>query len=189
MQLLFNTIMLEINRWTEHHNITYPLIDLLELLKKAEFNALEIWQYHISSLPEYDINRLAEKLHELNMTTPAVGAYVNLHLKGTDADNMNHLLDRMISSSAVLETKIFKIIPGSLASNTVDLPTWKLSVTRLKELSVKLAERGMILSLETHANSLCDTEESVLRLMNDLSGIDNIGICYQPFDTQDTKEA
>jgi len=48
MRLLFNTIMLEINRWTKDKILTRPLSELLPALKKAEFTTLEIWQYHIS---------------------------------------------------------------------------------------------------------------------------------------------
>ena len=42
MRLLFNTIMLEINRWTKDKILTHPLSELLPALKKAEFTALEI---------------------------------------------------------------------------------------------------------------------------------------------------
>jgi len=37
MQLLLNTIMLEVNRWTADHQLTRPLVDLLEPVKKAGF--------------------------------------------------------------------------------------------------------------------------------------------------------
>ena len=181
--------MLEINRWTEHHTITYPLIDLLKPLKVAKFEELEIWQYHISSLTEYDVKTLTEKLQELSMSAPVVGIYVQLHLKDAAADEMNRLLEQMISSAAILGSEMVKISPGNIASKEVDLSTWKLSVKRLKELATKLADKGMLLSMETHANSLCDSEESVLRLMNDLSGFNNIGICYQPYDDQNTDQA
>ena len=189
MQILFNTIMLEINRWTEHHKITIPLIDMLEMLKTAKFNDLEVWQYHLSSLSKDDIKLFAEKLQELEMSAPVVSAYVSLHQKGTQAEEMDNLIDHMIWSSAVLGSKILKIIPGNLASRKVDSEIWDLSVKRLKELSLKLADKDMALSLETHANSLCDTEESVMRLMNDLDELNNIGLCYQPFDDQNTDEA
>jgi len=189
MQFLFNTIMLEINRWTEHHTLTFPLIDLLKPLKIAQFDELEIWQYHISSLTDKEVKILAEKLQELDMSVPVIGMYVQLHLKNSAADEMNRLVTHMTSSATILGSRMIKISPGSLASKGMDLPTWKLSIARLKELATKLADKGMLLSMETHSNSLCDTEESVLRLMNDLSGLDNVGICYQPFDEQNTEQA
>ena len=181
--------MLEINRWTDHHTISIPLINLLPNLKEANFYDLEIWQYHISSLSEDALKKLSDKLQELEMTVSAVGAYVNLQAMDSEAVTMDLLINKMVSSSAVLGSKIFKIIPGNLASHKVNLPMWNHSVRRIKELANKLADNGMDLSLETHFNSLCDTEESTLRLMQDLSGIGNVGICYQPFDEQNTEQA
>ncbi len=189
MQLLFNTVMLEINRWTEHHKITYPLIDLLEQLKRADFTALEIWQYHISSLSNDEIEMLKQKMDVLGITAYVVGAYIDFHHTGKDDDAMNNLIDKLIEVAVKLNTKIFKIKPGGQPSADVDDDMWNLSVSKIKKLAKKLANNGIMLSMETHAYSLCDTEESTIRLMKDLSDVKNVGICYQPFDAQTTKEA
>ena len=189
MQLLFNTVMLEINRWTEHHKITYPLIDLLEQLKRADFTALEIWQYHISSLSNDEIEMLKQKMDALGITAYVVGAYVDFHHTGKDDDAMNNLIDKLIEVAVKLNTKIFKIKPGGQPSADVDDDMWNLSVSKIKKLAKKLANNGIMLSMETHAYSLCDTEESSIRLMQDLTDVKNVGICYQPFDAQTTEEA
>ena len=47
----------------------------------------------------------------------------------------------------------------------------------------------MTLTLETHGNTLCDTQESTLRLLTDLGDVENIGICFQPYTHQDTDAA
>ncbi len=189
MQLLFNTVMLEVNRWTEHHTITTPLIDLLEPLKTAKFNELEIWQYHISSLSIVEVKRLKEKLDSLNMTAPVVGAYVLLHL--SNEENEKHLvwLNHMIKSASILGANIFKIFAGNISSASVDEKEWSFSFSRIKSLANKLADNGMELSIETHPHTLFDTKESSLRGMDELSDIDNVGICYQPYDNQTAEEA
>jgi len=189
MQLLFNTVMLEVNRWTEHHKITYPLIDLLELLKKADFTALEVWQYHISSLSIVEVKELKRKLDLLNMTVPGVGGYVTLHFPEKGNEKHNILLNHMIKSASILGATTFKILSGNIPSASVDEKTWNLSVSRIKDLAGKLANNGMQLSIETHAYTLCDNKESVFRLFNDLNDVKNVGICYQPFDAQTTEEA
>ncbi len=189
MQLLFNTVMLEINRWTEHHTITYPLIDLLEQLKKADFTALEIWQYHLSSLSNNEIEALKQKMDALGITADVVGAYIDFHHVGKADDAMNNLIDKLIEVAVKFNTKIFKIKPGGQPSAVVDVDMWNLSVSKIKKLAKKLANNGILLSMETHAYSLCDTEESTIRLMKDLSDVKNVGICYQPFDAQTTEEA
>ena len=50
MRLLFNTIMLEVNRWAADKTPTRPLADLLPAVAAAGFDRLELWQYHVSSL-------------------------------------------------------------------------------------------------------------------------------------------
>ena len=189
MKLLFNTIMLEINRWTEHHKITIPLIELLESLKKADFNNLEIWQYHISWLSLDEVKKLKSKMNSLNMSAPVIGAYVKLHLENNEAEEMDNLIDHLISSANILGASIFKILPGFIPSNKLNKKTWEQSVQKIKELADKLKANNIQLSLETHPNTMCDSKESTFRLLNDLSGVDNIGLCYQPYDEQSTEEA
>ena len=75
MRLLFNTIMLEINRWTKDKIITHPLSELLPALKKAEFTDLEIWQYHISRLTDNELTALKYQLDALEFANVALGAY------------------------------------------------------------------------------------------------------------------
>ena len=45
MDLLFNTIMLEPNRWTPEHTLNWPLTDLLGPIDEAGFKKLELWAY------------------------------------------------------------------------------------------------------------------------------------------------
>ena len=47
----------------------------------------------------------------------------------------------------------------------------------------------MFLTLETHANTLCDTEESTLQLLDELSPCENVGLCFQPYTEGDTDAA
>jgi len=189
MQILLNTIMLEVNRWTPDHRLTRPLMDLLDPVREASFDALELWQYHISALEPDEVERLAQKLRSLDMRALALGAYPAFHLKGTEAAEMEAGLDRLLSYAVTLGVTTFKIFPGRIASAETDARTWDCSVRRIAELAAKLAARGMTLSMETHGNTLCDTLESVQHLLADLSGMDNVGLCFQPYTDHDTDQA
>ncbi len=189
MQFLFNTIMLEINRWTEHHTITKHLIDLLPNLYKANFKKLEIWQYHLSSISLNRIKQLKDKMDSFNITAPVVGVYTILHADGQEAKKMDSLINHMVDAATILNANIIKILPGNIASSKLDIQTRKLSVERIKKIAYKIAEKGMQLSLETHPNTLCDTKHSTLTLMYELKDCKNIGICYQPYDEETTNEA
>ena len=94
MQLLLNTIMLEVNRWTADKALTQPLAELLPAIRAAGFDALEIWQYHISRLDDDEFADLKSRLDDHALQTVALGAYSSrvLHSdivekQGTAPDN------------------------------------------------------------------------------------------------------
>lgn len=189
MQLLLNTIMLEVNRWTADHPLTRPLVDLLEPVKRAGFDALEIWQYHISALSAAELDALKDRLDALAMRAVALGAYPLFHLQDGEATRMAAELNRLVDCAATLGATTFKIFPGRVASADADPATRSLSVQRLKELADRLADRDMQLTMETHGNTLCDTEESTQRLLDELGDRPHVGLCFQPYTDQDTDAA
>ncbi len=187
MRLLFNTIMLEVNRWTKNKVLTHPLGELLPALKKANFTALEIWQYHISRLTDNELAALKDQLDAFGFQNVALGAYPLLHLEGTQGQEAAAKLERLVRYAAILGTTTFKIFPGRLASADADDSAWQRSLQRLRDLAARLADNNMDLTLETHGNTLCDTEESTNRMLTELADISNIGLCFQPYTDQDTE--
>ncbi|MEE3259973.1 MAG: sugar phosphate isomerase/epimerase family protein [Candidatus Latescibacterota bacterium] len=188
MRLLLNTIMLEVNRWTQDKALTRPLAALLEPIKAAEFSELEIWQYHISQLHRDEIAALKGQLDDLGLQTVALGAYPLLHLEGAEAEGATADLDQLIDYAEILGVTTFKIFPGRLASADTDQASWQRSTDRLRNLAARLAQSGMDLTLETHGNTLCDTQESTQRLLADLGTVPNLGLCFQPYTDQGTEE-
>jgi sugar phosphate isomerase/epimerase len=189
MQLMLNTIMLEPNRWARDEGLSQPLIQLLQPIQDAGFAALEIWQYHISELTDGAVGELARTLGRRGLTVPAVGAYPPLHLEGGEAAEVASHLARIIATAAGLGATTLKIFPGRVASAAADAPTRDRSVARLRALAGTLAEREMQLTLETHANTLCDTLESTEQLLEELRDVPNVGLCFQPYGDQGTDAA
>ena len=190
MQILLNTIMLEPNRWTGDHTLTCPLIDLLKPVAAAGFHELEIWQYHISRLHAKELDALKEGLDGLGMRSVALGGYTQLHLTGADGEVMETQLATLVEYGAILGVKTFKIFPGSLGSDKLDETQRHLSVGRIQRLAEQLVKRDMALTLETHGNTLCDSLESAIRLLDDLSTCgESVGICFQPYTEHDTDQA
>ena len=189
MRLLLNTIMLEVNRWTPDHQLTLPLSALLEPVERAGFEALEIWQHHVSRLDRDEVDDLAAQMRDLGVKAVALGAYPLLHLQGTEAEETAAELDRLVEYAAALSATTLKIFPGRLDSAQADAAARALSVERLKDLAGKLAQRGMELTMETHGGTLCDTVESTEQLLDELRGVDNAGLCFQPYTDQDTDAA
>jgi sugar phosphate isomerase/epimerase len=189
MQILLNTIMVEPNRWSDDKTPHRPLCELLPALGEAGFSALEIWQYHASSLDARGISRLAGDLRAHAQEAVGLGAYPFLHLEGPEGDEATTRLGRLVAYAANLGVTTFKIFPGRVPSSQADDATWARSILQLRGLAQQLAARGMTLTLETHGNTLCDTAESTARVLADIGDLDNIGICFQPYTDQNTDAA
>ena len=189
MRLLFNTIMLEVNRWAADKTPTRPLADLLPAVAAAGFDRLELWQYHVSSLDRAGFEALRQALGANGMQCPAFGAYPVLHLQGTEAEAAEAELDNLVERAEALGARTFKIFPGRLASGAASEADRARTVERLLHLARRLDERSMRLTLETHGNTLCDTLDSTAPLLDELSSASNIGLCFQPYTDQDTEAA
>ena len=189
MDLLFNTIMLEPNRWTADHVLTRPLVELLEPISAAGFQDLELWGYHLDRAASAEIEALGEALAARSLRAVAVGAYPSFHLHGLQDEAEVERLERLAVTSARLGAKIFKIFPGRVASADADRVIWDRTVERLRALATRVVSDGMVLTLETHGGTLCDNLDSTLRLLDALDGLDNVGICFQPYTGHDTTAA
>ncbi len=189
MQILLNSILLEANRWSADKTPQRPLAELLPAVHRAGFSALEIWQYHASSLDVRGLSYLGTQLREHGLSSVGLGAYPFLHLEGPEGDEATTQLGRLIAYAASLGVTVFKIFPGRVPSAQANETTWATSVIRLRGLAQQLADRHIELTLETHGNTLCDTPESTIRLLDDLKDLGNIGICFQPYTDQDTDAA
>ena len=189
MQILLNTVMLEVNRWTADHQLTIPLIDLLPALKEAGFDALEIWQYHVSPMDRPEFDGLLARLTELGMETHILGVYPLLHQTGPEGKEAASQAARMVEYAARLRADIVKIFAGRVASADADEACWERSLTRLRDIAERAADHGMLLTVETHGTTLADTVESAARLLHEMSDVGNLAICYQPYNFQDTDAA
>ena len=189
MQLLLNTVMLEVNRWTQDHQLTAPLIDLLPGIKRAGFNALEVWQYHLSRLDRTELDALIRTLGELEMRVDVVGIYPLLHQTGPEGDAAAALAERIMDYTALLGAKVAKVFAGRVPSAQADEACRARSIEGLRTLAEQAARHGMEMTAETHGNTLADTTESTLQLLDELSDISSFGICYQPYTFKDTRTA
>lgn len=188
MQLLLNTIMLEPNRWTAGHALTRPLVDLLDPMAAAGFRDLEVWGYHLDRLSEGGVEQLAAGLEARGMRTVGVGAYPAFHLEGAEDEEERRSLEQLVGAAVRLGASVFKIFPGRVASAEAGDAVWRRSVEGMRRLAGRTAEAGMLLTLETHGGTLCDTLDGTRRLLDQLPE-DGVGICFQPYVEHDTAAA
>ncbi len=189
MDLLLNTIMLEPNRWTPDRVLSRPLVDLLEGIDEAGFKDLELWGYHVDRMDPDGIARLAEALASRSMHAIGVGAYPSFHYDGPQDEAEVARLERVVTASAALGATIFKIFPGRVASVDANATIRERTLGRLRDLADRVGHEGMTLTLETHDGTLCDNLDSTRRLLSELEGCGNVGICFQPYADDDTSAA
>ena len=188
MQLLLNTIMLEPNRWTADHALSRPLADLLDPMAAAGFRELEVWGYHLDRLSEAEVEHLTGALQARGMRAVGVGAYPSFHLEGGEDEEQGRTLDRLLAAAVRLGASVFKIFPGRVASADAGETVWSRSVEGMGRLAGRTGEAGMLLTLETHGGTLCDTLDGTRRLLDRLPE-DGVGICFQPYVEHDTAAA
>ena len=188
MQLLLNTIMLEPNRWTAEHALTRPLVDLLDPMAAAGFRDLEVWGYHLDRLSEAGVEQLTAALEARAMRAVGVGAYPAFHLEGAEDEEERRSLEQLVGAAVRLGASVFKIFPGRVASAEAGDAVWRRSVEGMRRLAGRTAEAGMLLTLETHGGTLCDTLDGTRRLLEQLPE-DGVGICFQPYVEHDTAAA
>jgi sugar phosphate isomerase/epimerase len=135
------------------------------------------------------IDALCEAVAREGLRATAVGAYPVLHGDGAEWQLVRGQLEQLIDCGARLGMEALKIFPGRVASAEADEGVWARSVERLQWLARELAGRQALLTMETHGNTLCDTLDSSLRLLGELAGHSNAGICFQPYADDDTEAA
>ena len=102
MDLLFNTIMLEPNRWTPDHTLSWPRVDLLDSIDEAGFKDLELWGYHVDRIDDSETTILAEGLEARSMQALGVGAYPSFHKEGAEDETEMAQIEGVASVSAAL---------------------------------------------------------------------------------------
>ncbi len=184
-ELLLNTIALDPNRWTPEHMPYFKLDQLLSAIAGAGFKGLECWQYHLSGASLDEVAEYARRGRDLGLTFPVVGVYPQLHLEGPAKDKAWDDLQRLIERAVVLEARVLKCFVGTQASATLDEGSYARSLTFLQALTEAAYIAGLILTGETHENTLFDSVTSCRRVLDELNA-PNLKVCFQPYNFEDT---
>ena len=185
--LLLNTIALDPNRWTPEKVAYFDLVDLLPALAEAGFDALEVWQYHLSRLSDEQVAALGERARSLGVTFPVVGLYPALHLDGEERAREWAAMEMLVARSADLGARVVKMFAGRLGSDEVDEEAFERSVGFAREMAEAVAEHGLVLTAETHPDTLCDSVPATRRFL-DAVAAPNLRVCFQPFDFVSTEQ-
>ena len=185
--LLLNTVALDPNRWTAEKQPYFRLESLLEPVRAAGFHALEVWQYHLSTLTDADVEALLGGADKLGVTFPIVGLYPALDFDGAARSSEWASMESLIERAARLGAGAVKMFAGRLGSAATSAAAYERSVVFTQQLLDIAAEHGLGLTAETHPDTLCDSVPATRRFL-DAVGDERLNLCYQPYDFTSTEQ-
>ena len=183
--LLLNTIALDPNRWTPDKTPAVRLADVLEAVVAAGFARLEVWQYHLSTLSEREVDDLVAHAERLGVGAPIVGVYPALHLVGAEREREWEEVSRTIERAERLGARAVKMFAGTRGSDVATPAEAERSVEMSRRLAGLAREHGMSLVAEAHPDTLCDSVGATRRF---LDAVGDVRVCFQPYDFTSTEK-
>ena len=164
--LLLNTIALDPNRWTAEKQPYFRLEALLEPVAAAGFRALEVWQYHLSTLDDAGVRTLASRADALGVTFPIVGMYPKLDLDGEARMREWASAETLVQRAARCGAHSVKLFAGRLGSAEADAEAYARSVAFMQDLIAVADGHGLTVTAETHPDTLCDSVPATERFLD-----------------------
>ncbi|ARU54642.1 family 2 AP endonuclease [Oleiphilus messinensis] len=146
-----------------HHLISFEQI--AHWAKRHHFNGIELWGVHAKNMDarmEYGKSWLSQQ----NLSVPMISDYLPL---AGDADTA---IAKATSLGILCEywgAKKLRTFAGNRSSHLVSKEERSLWTTRLRKLCDVAREFGVYLVVETHPNTLADTLESTLQLIEEVN--------------------
>jgi sugar phosphate isomerase/epimerase len=188
IKTILNSIALEPNRWTEEKVPFYQLRDLIEPVANAGFRGMEVWQFHVSDLDEPGLTELRDRAVDLGIEMPVLGIYPRLHVGGTEGEQDLAATIRLLDTAVFLGANTVKMFVGSKASSDLTDMEEAQTIASLEMLTDAAEDRDLLLTGETHANTLFDSVETVAATLEIIES-EELEVCFQPFDPTDTEQA
>lgn len=186
MRLALNTIALEPNRWGSDKSLARPFEEVLARVAEAGYGACEVWQYHLSNRPAEEVPRLAAEARKRGVEVLAVGAYPLLHLEGREREAQWETTVRLFHVCEAFEVGILKLFAGRVASEKITPEERERSIGFLRDLLDRAEDADLVVTAETHANTLADSADACLALVDEMAS-DRLKLCFQPYDMLDTE--
>jgi sugar phosphate isomerase/epimerase len=184
-ELLLGTVALDPNRWTADKHAYIDLHDVLPVIHRAGFHAVEVWQYHVSRKTDDAVRALRTRADALSIRMPILGIYPVLHNTGEAAERDRAEAERLLDLAGKLGVRTVKLWAGTKAAGAVSPEDRMRSLAALAHIADYATARGLALTIETHENTLCDSVEACLRLIDELNRPE-VRVCFQPFDFSNT---
>jgi len=156
------------------------LEDALDMAAQLGFPGVELWgrEPHVSENYDYNRTRLVRKMcEERGLEIAALGSYVRF---GTTRKNSDAapLVDTL-QTARTLRTPIVRVWASDVPSDQADEKLWKQVIAEARDAAERSKGLGITLAVEMHDDTLADTADSALRLVEEVE-CDNFRLNFQP---------
>jgi len=173
--------MLEPKRWHSPKSITVPLIKLLPDIKKAGFNELEIWGYHIWNMKEKEISSLIEESELRKMVVPAVGSYLTEQGNARRKEILN-VAEKYFYLCQKLESKRLRIFYGNKDFEKSSEEHLQFIDEIFEEIFKMGKDKGIMVMPEMHEGTVIGSIEGLRRVLERWGENPDFGVVYQPYE-------
>ncbi len=155
-------------------SVTFNNLNIEEVLKycaECKLAAIE-WGGDVHVLPGDDAaaETVCEKSKEFGICVSSYGSYYRL---GGGED-----FDKYLKTAELLGAKVIRIWGGTKASRLIDNAEYSKLLEETRSVCRAAQAKNIQIAFEYHNDTLADTKESVLKLINDAE-CENLGIYFQ----------
>lgn len=155
--------------------------EVIEIVKPTEIQSIEWWgKNHVPPGDLENAQRVGDLTREAGLVVSSYGSYFRL-LDGLEAFN------EVLETAQALGTDMVRIWAGAEGSAAVTEETRRLLIAEAKEIANLASKSGIQIGIEYHQNTLTDTPESALALIEAIAK-DNVSLYWQPSETLSVKE-
>ncbi len=153
------------------------LQQVLSMASETGFDGVEIWgndrhlSFNSALRKKEKIKRLCEKL---GIEILCYGSYLRLL-----SQKFQQEFEAVVSVCEILDCKRLRIWAGSVASIKAGRTSLRQASMELKKLAIRAAKSEIQVVLENHDNTLCDSAEAIIDLIN-CANESNVGVYAQP---------
>jgi len=173
--------MLEPGRWDSPKSVTIPLIRLLPNIKRAGFNELEVWGYHLWNMNEEEISSLIEELKLRNIVVPSIGSYLTEQGDSEKGDILN-VAKKYFYLCERLESKRLRIFYGSREFEESSQEYLQFIDKIFEEIFKMGEDKGIRVMPEMHGGTVIGSIEGLKRILERWGKNPNFGVVYQPYE-------
>lgn len=149
---------------------------IIELVKKAKLDGIE-WggDVHVPADDLTNAKRVGDATRGAGLEVSSYGSYYRLG----DYEKNPYTIDQTIETALALRAKYIRVWAGSKGSVDATQTYRKDVIEQTKEIARKAAKHDIVICFEYHRNTLTDTVESTLDLLEEIN-FKNVRSYWQP---------